>query len=218
MSIPLLQVALDFTSIDKAIEVATEVEEYVDILEAGTPLIKSVGLINILPALKKISDKPLVADLKVADVADIEFEVAASYSANYVTILASSPIENIRDGIKSAKKNKLKIVADLIGVDDYMKKSKEVIKLGINLISVHCSICEQRMGKTPFDKTKEVAKAILPLGGKIVAAGGINQDNVHRLEGLSNIAIIIVGGGITKSVDPKQAAFNIKKKIKEIFK
>jgi 3-hexulose-6-phosphate synthase len=39
-----LQVALEFAEMEPALEVAKAVAPWVDILEAGTPLIKSAGL------------------------------------------------------------------------------------------------------------------------------------------------------------------------------
>lgn len=214
---PKLQLALDFTDLAEATAMLRETESEVDIIEAGTPLLKAEGMKNILPALTDITDKPVVADLKVADVADIEFDVAATHKATYVTLLAASPNENIQDGIKSARENNLKAVADLIGVEDYCARAKEMVEMGVKYIGVHCGISEQRQGKTLFTKAKEVSEAVKSLGGELVLAGGINADNIAKLAGIKNIAIIIAGGGITGAEVPVQAARELKNKIKEIF-
>lgn len=214
---PLLQVALDYVDLAGATEMLNKIKDNVDIVEAGTPLLKSEGLKNVLPAFQKITEKPLVADLKAADVADIEFEVAAANHAKYVTVLASSPLENIKDGLESAKKNNMILVADLLGVENYCSKAQELVRLGVPYIGLHCGISEQRQGKNIFTKTREVSEAINELGGKIIVAGGINGDNIDQLAGIKNIAIIIVGGGITRVEDPVGAAKNIRSKINSIF-
>ena len=128
-------------------------------------------------------------------------------------MLGASPIENIEDGLKFAKDNNLQAVVDLIGVEDYIERTKELASIGVKLFGVHCGISEQRQGKTVFSKAKEISEAISPLGGKLVIAGGIKQDNIHELKGIKNIEIIIVGGGITGADDPVEAASNIKKAI-----
>ena len=213
MSRPKLQLALDYVNLKDALEMIEKVESEVDLIEAGTPLIKAEGMKNVLKAFREKTNKPIVADLKVADVADIEFQVAKDSGATYVTMLGASPIENIEDGLKFAKDNNLQAVVDLIGVEDYIERTKELASIGVKLFGVHCGISEQRQGKTVFSKAKEISEAISPLGGKLVIAGGIKQDNIHELKGIKNIEIIIVGGGITGVDDPVEAASNIKKAI-----
>ncbi|NQU99843.1 MAG: orotidine 5'-phosphate decarboxylase [Parcubacteria group bacterium] len=216
MEKPKLQLALDYVSLKEPLEMVEKVESEVDLIEAGTPLIKAVGMQSILKGLSEVTKKPIVADLKAADVADIEFQVAKEYGATYVTMLGASPIENIEDGLKFAKENNLKAVVDLIGVKDYIEMSKKLIDMGVELLGVHCGISEQRQGKTTFSKTREISEAINDLGGRLVVAGGIKQDNVNELEGIENIEIVIVGGGITSADNPYDAAKSIKESINKL--
>jgi 3-hexulose-6-phosphate synthase/6-phospho-3-hexuloisomerase len=66
-------------------------------------------------------------------------------------------------------------------------------------------------GKDPFETLRRAAEAVsLPVG----VAGGINSETAPRaLE--AGAAIVIVGGAITKAVDPTEAAHNIKKAMEE---
>ena len=57
--IPRLQVALDFENLDDALAIAKEVAPFVDILEAGTPLIKSEG-VRVVQTLKEAHPNKLV--------------------------------------------------------------------------------------------------------------------------------------------------------------
>lgn len=213
MNKPKLQIALDYVNLKDALAMIEKVQTEVDLIEAGTPLIKAEGMKNLFKAFKQRTEKPIVADLKAADVADIEFQVAKDSGATYVTMLGASPIENIEDGLKFARENNLKAVVDLIGVENYIEKSKELANIGVELFGVHCGISEQRQGKTVFSKAREISEAVSSLGGKLVVAGGIKQDNVKELKNIKNIEIIIVGGGITGADDPVGAAKLIKESI-----
>jgi len=74
---PVLQVALDFTEIKRALKVATEASAAgIDWLEAGTPLIKSEGLNALRMLRKQFPDKKIIADMKIMDTGRVEAEIA----------------------------------------------------------------------------------------------------------------------------------------------
>jgi len=217
MNPPKLQIALDHLDIEPALTVLAQVEPYVDLVEAGTPLIKSTGLKTILPALAQCTQKPLIADLKTADVAAYEFELARQLGAAYMTLLAASPPENIQEGLAYAQKYHLEVVVDLLGIEDYVAKAVALVSHGVKYLGVHCGISEQMAGKNIFQKAQEIDAAISQLGGRMVVAGGINADNVVHLQGINTIAIIVAGGSITQSPDPVASAQKLKQKITEVF-
>jgi 3-hexulose-6-phosphate synthase len=73
-----LQLAMDTLDGDEALNLASSVAPFADILEAGTPLIKSVG-IDIVRKLKSAHpDKIILADLKSSDVGAYEANMARS--------------------------------------------------------------------------------------------------------------------------------------------
>src|SRR5450830_1747238 len=100
----ILQVALDFVDLKRALKVAREaVEGGADWLEAGTPLIKSEGL-NAVRTLKKLfPKKTIVADLKTFDAGRVEVEMAAKAGADIVSVMAAAPIETIRDSVLAGR-------------------------------------------------------------------------------------------------------------------
>ena len=65
---PVLQVALDFVDLSRAMKCAEEsVKGGVDWLEAGTPLIKSEGLNAVRKLRERFPDKTIIADMKIMD-------------------------------------------------------------------------------------------------------------------------------------------------------
>ena len=119
-------------------------------LEAGTPLIKSEGMDIIRQLRETFPGKTIVADMKTMDTGALETEMAAKAGADIICILAASDDSTILDAVKSARKYGAKIMIDLIGVPDKIKRAKEVENLGAAYLCIHIGIDEQMQGKKPL--------------------------------------------------------------------
>jgi len=207
---PILQVALDFVDLPRALKLAEEtVAGGADWLEVGTPLIKSCGVEAIRQLYKKFPTHLIVADMKTMDVGRIEVEIAAKAGAKIVAILGLADNSTIRECIEAGRNYGAKIMVDLLEVEDFVKRAKEIEKMGADYLGLHTSIDEQMKGKISFEKVRQIRKNVnLP----IAIAGGINSENVvEAVE--AGADIIIVGGAITKSTDAQKATAEMKKAI-----
>ena len=209
---PILQIALDLLNEDRAIQIAKEsVKGGADWIEAGTPLIKSEGM-DIIRKLRDVfPDKKIVADMKTMDTGAFETEMAAKAGADIVVILAAADNLTIQDSIRSARKYGTKIMIDLIGVKDKIKRVKELTNLGIDYLCIHIGIDEQMIGITPLELLKQT---FINTDIPIAVAGGINNENVPDLI-KTGASIIIVGSAITKSKNIIEATQNIKKAMND---
>jgi len=209
---PILQVALDFLNLKRALGVAEEAKAGgVDWLEAGTPLIKSEGLDAIRELRKRFPKTTIIADMKIMDVGRIETEAAAKAGANIVCVLAAASDSTIRECVEAGKNYGAKIEADLIEIEDQRieQRAKQVERLGVDYIGVHCAIDEQMRGADPFSRLRKVAKAVrIP----VACAGGINSETAARAV-KAGAQIVTVGGAITKAEEPTLAARRIKQAI-----
>jgi 3-hexulose-6-phosphate synthase / 6-phospho-3-hexuloisomerase len=212
---PVLQVALDFIDLKRAIKCAEEaVKGGVDWLEAGTPLIKSEGLNAVRKLRERFPDKIIVADMKIMDAGRTEVEIAAKSGANIVCVLGAASDSTIKECVEAGRNYGAKIQADLIAVKDVKARAMELVKLGVDYIGIHCSIDDQMHAKDPFKQLKEIAKNItIP----IAIAGGINSETAPDAV-KSGAGIIIVGGAINKSGDARKAAERIKRSISSMKK
>ncbi|MCQ9208309.1 MAG: orotidine 5'-phosphate decarboxylase [Omnitrophica bacterium] len=209
---PVLQVALDFLNLNRALKVAEEaLSGGVDWLEAGTPLIKSEGLDVIRELRKRFPNATIVADMKIMDAGRTETEAAAKAGANIVCVLACASDSTIRECVEAGKNYGARIEADLIEIkeQDLARRAKEVEKLGVDYIGVHCAIDEQMQGKDAFSRLRKVAEAV---SVPVACAGGINSETAHQAVQFG-AQIVIVGGAITKAPDAALAAGRIKKGI-----
>lgn len=205
-----LQVALDFLNLNRAMKVAREsVAGGVDIIEAGTPLIKSEGL-DIVRALRKEFPKhTIVADLKTMDAGRIEMEAAAKAGADIAVVMAAASLSTVNESIEAGKNYGIEIGVDLLGIDDFEDLAKEVQEMGAHHLGIHIPIDDQMLGLDPLDKIRRLRKAVdIP----IAAAGGIHSEMAADVVA-AGADIVIVGGAITKSTDAKKATEEIKNAI-----
>jgi 3-hexulose-6-phosphate synthase / 6-phospho-3-hexuloisomerase len=209
---PILQVALDLLNAERALAIAHDaVKGGADWLEAGTPLIKSEGMDIIRQLREQFPDKTIIADMKTMDTGALETEMAAKAGADIISILAASDDATIKDASSSARKYGAKLMIDLIGTPDIIKRAQEVKLLGADYLCIHVGIDEQMHGKKPLSLLKELVKhTTLP----VAVAGGLNSETVPEVVS-AGAQIIIVGGAITKAKNVIQATRTIKKTMRE---
>jgi len=211
---PILQVALDFENLHRALQVAKEaVEGGADWIEVGTPLIKSEGMNAIREIKKAFPNKVIIADMKTADVGGFETELAAKSGAQIVTILGISDNPTITEAVKAGKKYGAEIMIDLLRVNNVEERAKELEKLGVKYFCVHVGIDMQMIGKNPLDELEKVVKATnLP----VAVAGGLNKETIPEVI-KRGASIIIVGGAIIKAPNVTEETKAIKNVMKTLI-
>jgi len=212
---PVLQVALDFVNLKRAIKCAEEaVKGGADWIEAGTPLIKSEGMNAVRALRKRFPGKTIVADMKIMDAGRTEVEIAAKSGADIVCVLGASSDSTIKECVESARNYGAKIQVDLISIKDAKKRARDVEKFGADYIGIHCAIDEQMQAQERFGQLKDIRRVVnIP----IAIAGGINSETAPKAIS-SGASIIIVGGAINKAGDAEQSTRNIKRSITTLKK
>jgi 3-hexulose-6-phosphate synthase/6-phospho-3-hexuloisomerase len=211
---PILQLALDFVDLHRAVEVAElAVPAGVDWVEAGTPLIKSEGLDAVRGLRRLFPGKVIVADMKIMDAGRVEVETAAKAGAQIVDVLGAATDATIAECVQAGKNYGAKIAVDLIAVADPLARARQVEELGADYISVHVAIDEQMRGRgqDPFVVLAAVSGAVrVPVG----VAGGINSETAAQAVAYG-AGYVIVGGAITKAKDPAAATREIRRALDE---
>lgn len=97
-----LQIALDVWSLKEAFSILEEVAQFVDIIEAGTPLVINEGIQAMSKIKKEYPNKTFVIDAKITD----EFYIAKKAfeaGADFTTVLGILSDESVKAAIYEAK-------------------------------------------------------------------------------------------------------------------
>jgi len=209
---PILQVALDFINLRRAVDVAREaIDAGADWIEAGTPLIKSEGLNSVRVLREEFPSATIVADMKTMDAGRTETEIAAKAGADVAIVMGEASDGTIKECISAGKNYGIKIGVDFLASIDCLDRAVKVEKWGADFIVVHTAIDDQMLGRDPFEGLSQIcSKVNIP----VAVAGGINSETVVDAID-AGARIIIVGGAICKATDVKVATGNLKKAISD---
>jgi 3-hexulose-6-phosphate synthase len=204
-----LQVSVDLLSLEQAMNLLKEVAPYVDVIEAGTPLIKQEGLKVVETFKQHFPDKLIFAHMKTMDAGELEAEMAFKAKADFTTVLAVSNDATIQGAVAAARKYNKYITADMIGVHDRGKRAAELEKMGVNYLEIHCGLDEQAHGLCSLNELKTIREMVkIPLS----IAGGIKEDTIQQVEA-AGADVAAVGAAIYGAKSPKEAARRIREKI-----
>ncbi len=176
---PIVQISLDLTSIDEALETAEmALRAGVDWLEAGTPLILAEGLHGVRALREQFPDTPIVADLKTMDGGYLEAEMMARAGATHVVVMARAHEETIRCVVQAGRDFGVAVMGDNLGCDCMIEGARQLEALGCDYIVHHIGYDERRgiaaRGEpmpSPLDQLREVVTAVnIP----VQAVGGLS--------------------------------------------
>jgi 3-hexulose-6-phosphate synthase len=176
---PIVQISLDLTSIDEALETAEmALRAGVDWLEAGTPLILAEGLHGVRALREQFPDTPIVADLKTMDGGYLEAEMMARAGATHVVVMARAHEETIRCVVQAGRDFGVAVMGDNLGCDCMIEGARQLEALGCDYIVHHIGYDERRgiaaRGEpmpSPLDQLREVVTAV---NVPVQAVGGLS--------------------------------------------
>ncbi len=207
-----LQLALDLVNIEEAKQVVSEVQDYIDIVEIGTPVVINEGLRAVKEVKEAFPSLTVLADLKVMDAGGYEVMKASEAGAGIVTILGATDDATIIGAVEEAKKHGTKILVDMINVKDIEQRAKEIDSLGVDYICVHTGYDLQAAGENSFEQLRTIKRVVS--NAKTAVAGGIKLETLPEVIA-AQPDLVIVGGGITGKDDKKAVAAEMQKLVKE---
>ena len=207
---PIVQISLDLTNIDEALETAAmAMRAGVDWLEAGTPLILAEGLHGVRKLRENFPNVPIVADLKTMDGGYLEAEMMAKAGATHVVVMARAHEETIKCVVKAGRDHGVKVMGDNLGCEDMVEAAKWLEDLGCDYIIHHIGYDERRgiaaAGKrmpSPLDQLKEVVAAVnIP----VQAVGGLSLEQAIQCPAYG-APLVVLGAPLTIDADEFKTA------------
>ncbi|HAH47307.1 MAG TPA: D-arabino 3-hexulose 6-phosphate aldehyde lyase, partial [Planctomycetaceae bacterium] len=134
---PIVQISLDLTNIEEALETAAlAMRAGVDWLEAGTPLILAEGLNCVRELRKNFPETPIVADLKTMDGGYLEAEMMAKAGASHVVVMSRAHEETIRCVVQAGRDHGVEVMGDNLA-DDMISAARRLEDLGCDYVIHH---------------------------------------------------------------------------------
>ncbi len=201
---PKVQVSLDVTSIDEALELAHQaMEAGVDWLEAGTPLILAEGLHGVRALRCEFPEAPIVADLKTMDGGYLEAEMMARAGASMVVVMGRAHPATIKAVVRAAKDCNLKVMGDNLAAPDKAACAKLMEDLGVDYVVHHTGYDERReVPASPLDELDRVVRAVsIP----VQAVGGLTIEQAVSLP-KRGAPLVVLGAPLVIDADAFHAA------------
>ncbi len=202
---PIVQISLDLTNIDEAIETAhVAMRAGVDWLEAGTPLILAEGMHGVRALRAEFPKTPIVADLKTMDGGYLEAEMMAKAGATHVVVMARAHEETIHCVVKAGADFGCKIMGDNMVCEDMVAGAKRLEDLGCDFVIHHIGYDERRgiaaRGQrmpSPMDQLRDVAQAVkVP----VQAVGGLSLEQAIACPSYG-APLVVLGAPLTIDAD-----------------
>ncbi len=207
---PIVQISLDLTNIDEALETAAmAMRAGVDWLEAGTPLILAEGLHGVRKLREAFPGVPIVADLKTMDGGYLEAEMMAKAGATHVVVMARAHPETIKVVVQAGKDYGIAVMGDNLGCPNMVDGAKMLEDLGCDFVIHHIGYDERRgiaaqglPWPSPLDQLREVVNAVkVP----VQAVGGLSLEQAIRCPEYG-APLVVLGAPLTIDADSFKTA------------
>ncbi len=225
MSKPLLQIALDSLSLEKAVSDAKNAEALVDIIEIGTILACAEGMKAVKTLRALHPDHILVCDLKTTDGGAILAKMAFDAGADWLTVSAAAhpatkaACKKVADEI-NAENKELRIPKE-IQIEIYgnwtFEDAKEWVDLGVKQAIYHRSRDAELAGKGWTEEDIEKMKKLSELGLELSITGGIVPEEIHLFKDIKNAKVFIAGRALVGEKG-KETAEAIRKEVDKYWK
>ena len=197
-----LQIALDCTSAERAIEVMDQVKDVVDIIELGQVGVVQ-GAIFIKEMQKRYPDLEIILDLKVNHI--YSYLPAIEYGVDYISV-ADMPEERLEETVEQAHKGGVKVVGDVGYSCCDAKSMYDYAKYGCDQLSFFPFISHENSSLLPL-KLANLVKEETNI--EISVYGALTVNNLIPVLELTP-DIVVVGAAIWNAENPRQAALEIR--------
>ncbi len=204
-----MQIKYNHLDFEKILNIAQQTAESADIMEIGSLLLYQKGIEAVSIFKNTFPNKPLYADAKITDKAEIAIKLFAQAGASYVSVLAGAHFSIIQKAVTAAQENNINLVLDFLNTDIFGQFAVESETLGVSSILLHRRI---NGNQTDLETDWQVIRGNSNL--PIFIEGKIDENNINQITKLKP-SYIVIGSAITNANDPAATAAIMKKLIEQ---
>lgn len=176
---PVVQISLDVTSVDAAVEIAEmAVRAGIDWLEVGTPLVIAEGMRGVRAMRERFPAHPIVVDLKTMDGGWLEVEIMAKAGATHVVVMGQAESETVELVVRAGEDFGVEVMGDNLGMPDPVDGARILADAGCDVVIHHIGYDYRTLRKergepfeSPLDRLRAVVAAVdVP----VQAVGGLS--------------------------------------------
>lgn len=211
MNLPMMQVALDCNDTAQAINVLRQVEDQIDVVEAGTILIYRDGMSAVKNLRAMAPDKIVLADVKCADAGTKCGVSCREAGADWMTCINAATVPTMSNAQKE-----IEVQVELYEGWDNEDRMQEWLDHGIHQVVYHQSRDAKFAGQKWSEQDVENVKNLIAMGFKVSVTGGVHPEILQLFKGVP-VYTFIAGRAITGADDPHAVSKQFKDEIKRIW-
>ncbi|CDK30399.1 orotidine 5'-phosphate decarboxylase / HUMPS family protein [Candidatus Babela massiliensis] len=181
------QISFDITDLDKAINIAQEIESHFDILEVGALLIYKYGEESVKKFKQNFPQKTILANAKIVDQSKDAVSLFAQAGADWITVMAGAPRNVIHTACLVAHEFGKKIMLDLTDASSVGQSALEAKSLGVDALLFHKPSSEDV--QAVFHERWEIVKGNTQL--PVFIASNITRENIAEILSIGANGIVI---------------------------
>ncbi|CAN5794830.1 orotidine 5'-phosphate decarboxylase [soil metagenome] len=206
----LVQVSLDVTSIDEALELAhVAIDAGVSWLEAGTPLIIAEGMHGVRALRRAFPEVPIVADLKTMDGGYLEATLMADAGATHVVVMGQACPETIELVVRAGHERHLTVMGDNLGMSDPVAGARLLHRLGCDVVVHHVAydrrVRMNEVGRAIPSPLEHLAAVVASVPVPVQAVGGLTAAEAAATPSLG-APLVVIGAPLAIDEDAFKAA------------
>lgn len=214
---PRLQIALDTDSISKALAPLNKAIENVDVIEVGTILILHEGLRAVREMRALYPDKPILADVRIAEAGSIISRACYEAGASWVSCVAGASLTTIKQVVEVAKEYDGQVQVELNDDHYTLEKAKAWREAGVQHVIVKRSRDREAAGILEWgEQDLQRIEDLKELGFIVSITGGIKPNELDTFKD-SSVDVVIAGRSIVGAEDPNAAAATFQTALREVW-
>ena len=213
---PRLQVALDTRDLPSALGPLQRAAGSVDVIEVGTVLCLAEGMHAVRAVRALFPDRPVLADLRIAEAGAILSRLAFEAGADWVSVVAGASAVTVEQVCAVAREHGGQVQVEL-GEHVDLAQAAGWRAAGVEHVIVHRSRDAEAAGEPAWtaDDVRHVHD-LHALGFVVTITGGISRDELTAFAG-APVGIVIAGRAIVEADDPAAAAADLRDALAEVW-